>query len=480
MAIRLPLHKTKIVCTIGPSSRQRPVLRRMMRTGMNVARLNFSHGTLEQHRSDIQTIRSLSHELGAVVAVLADLPGPKIRIGKLTDGSITLVKGGKVVLTTKECLGTAKYIPVQYREFPRSVSKGGTIYLNDGFIQLKVVGVKGDDVSCRVVIGGQLLSHKGLNLPGARLTVDPVTERDLALVKFGLEEGVDAFSVSFAKDADDIRKVKAFAESLGKDIHVVAKIERSEAIEHIDAILQVADGIMIARGDLGVEIPIEQVPVVQKQLIFKANLAGKPVITATQMLESMTENIRPTRAEVTDVANAILDGTDALMLSEETAIGKYPVDAVGMMARIARVTERERSSLESGALVSESIRRSIARKGAMTEDVISLDVVEALRTLNVRYVLAPTVSGGTPRRISRYKGNAWILSFSPDEAIRNFLALSYGVYPFVQQAIDADEDILAFLRNKGLIRQGDKVLITRRLPNEKSGKINSLRIVTLR
>jgi pyruvate kinase len=229
-----------------------------------------------------------------------------------------------------------------------------------------------------------------------------------------------------------------------------------------------------------VEIPIEQVPVVQKQLIFKANLAGKPVITATQMLESMTENIRPTRAEVTDVANAILDGTDALMLSEETAIGKYPVDAVGMMARIARVTERERSSLESGALVSESIRRSIARKGAVTEDVISLDVVEALRTLNVRYVLAPTVSGGTPRRISRYKGNAWILSFSPDEAIRNFLALSYGVYPFVQQAIDADEDILVFLRNKGLIRQGDKVLITRRLPNEKSGKINSLRIVTLR
>lgn len=479
MTMRLPLHKTKIVGTIGPSCRTRTVLRRMIQSGLNVARLNFSHGDLDQHRRDIQTIRALARELNTTITIMADLPGPKIRIGRLQDGAITLKSGDTVVLTTHDTLGTSARIPVQFPDLPGSVTRGGIIYLNDGFVQLKVLQIDGQDVSCRVLIGGKLLSHKGLNLPGAHITVDPVTTHDLELVRFGLDAGVDAFCVSFSRDAGDIDKVKSFAAGLGKQVPVLAKIERREAIENIDTLLAAADGVMVARGDLGVEIPIEHVPLVQKRLIFKANLAGKPVITATQMLESMTGNIRPTRAEVTDVANAILDGTDAVMLSEETAIGAYPAQTVGMMARIARETERARGSLTVGRLVSEAVRNAVSRRGASTEDVLSLDAMEALMTLKIRCVLAPTVSGGTPRRIARYKADTWIIALTPDETTRNFLALSYGVYPCLFTAIEDDDEILSAIKQLGLISSGDKVLMARRLPMESVGKINSLKIVTL-
>lgn len=479
MAIRLPLHKTKIVGTIGPACRTRTILRRMLGTGLNVARLNFSHGDLDQHRRDIQTIRTLAQELDLPVAIMADLPGPKIRIGQLKDGAVILKNGDTVVLTTQDAPGTAARIPVQFPELPGSVTRGGIIFLNDGFVQLKVLQVVGTDVSCRVLIGGTLLSHKGLNLPGAHITVDPVTDHDLELVRFGLAAGVDAFCVSFAREAADIDKVRSFATGLGRQVPVLAKIERREAIANIDAILATADGIMVARGDLGVEIPIEQVPLVQKRLIFKANLAGKPVITATQMLESMTGNIRPTRAEVTDVANAILDGTDAVMLSEETAIGAYPAQAVAMMAKIARETERARGSLAAGKLVSEAVRSAVSCRGASTEDVLSLDAIEALKTLQIRCVLAPTVSGGTARRIARYKADAWVIALSPHESTCNFLSLSYGVHPCHYPAIEEDEKILADMRRQGLITSGNKVLITRHLPAQSVGKINSLKIVTL-
>jgi len=309
--LQLAGHKTKIVCTIGPASRTELVIKKLIKSGMNVARLNLSHGTLEHHREDIRRIRSLAAQLERAVTILIDLPGPKIRIGKLQNEPLELRRGDNVTLTAQDILGTTSRIPVNYPQLPQSVAKGSLIYLNDGLLQLRVHEVSGDEVRCKVIIGGPLLSHKGLNLPRARIWRDPITEKDLDLVDFGLKEEVDTFGTSFVEKADDIRKVKEFARKRGKSIYVVAKIERAEAARNIDEILDTADAIMIARGDLGVQIPIEEVPGVQKKLIHKANLLGRPVITATQMLESMTENIRPTRAEVTDVANAILDGTDA-------------------------------------------------------------------------------------------------------------------------------------------------------------------------
>jgi pyruvate kinase len=332
--------KTKLVCTIGPASRSDVMLEKLLLAGMNVARINFAHEKLERHADDIRRIRNASFKTKRPCQILADLPGPKIRVGDLKHEPVELVHGQEVWLTTQKIMGTVKRVPVNYAQLTQSVKKGSLVFLNDGFMQLQVLQVKGTEVKCRVLIGGPLLSHKGLNLPAAKLFVEPVTEQDLKFVEFGLGQGVDFFGVSFVERAADILKVRAFAHKMGKIIRTIAKIERSEAIRNIDSILKVTDGIMVARGDLGVEVPIEMVPVIQKRLIAKANWAGIPVITATQMLESMTHNIRPTRAEVTDVANAILDGTDGVMLSEETAIGEYPVETVDMMEKIAVSVEK--------------------------------------------------------------------------------------------------------------------------------------------
>jgi pyruvate kinase len=332
--MRLPAHKTKVVCTIGPASRSEAVLERLMLQGMNVARLNFAHGTLQGHKEDIRRIRAVASRLQRYCLIMADLPGPKIRIGKLLDEPLRLEKGDEIILTVKDLVGTPNKIPVEYKRLPESVTPGSLIFLNDGFIQLRVAKVSGEEVFCRTVNGGPLLSYKGLNLPGVKIFADAVSDTDLEFVAFALQEGVDALGVSFTEEANDILEVKEFAQKRGQSIYVVAKIERAEAINNFDAILSAADAIMIARGDLGVQIPLQDVPAVQKKLIHKANLLGRSVITATQMLLSMTENIRPTRAEVSDVANAILDGTDAVMLSEETAIGRYPVEAVEMITSV--------------------------------------------------------------------------------------------------------------------------------------------------
>ncbi|HVM32117.1 MAG TPA: pyruvate kinase [bacterium] len=332
--------KTKLVCTIGPASRSDAMLEKLLLAGMNVARLNFAHEKLEKHHSDIQAIRRASAKTKRPCQILADLPGPKIRVGQIKHEPVELLHGREIWLTSEKVVGTSKRVSVEYPHLAKSVKKGGLVFLNDGFMQLQVLQIKGTDVRCRVLIGGPLLSHKGLNLPSAKLLVDAVTDQDLKFVEFGLSEGVDFFGVSFVQKAADILKVRAFAHKRGKIIRTIAKIERSEAIRNIDSILKVTDGIMVARGDLGVEVPIETVPLIQKRLIAKANWAGIPVITATQMLESMTHNIRPTRAEVTDVANAILDGTDGVMLSEETAIGEYPVQTVDMMEKIAVAVEK--------------------------------------------------------------------------------------------------------------------------------------------
>jgi len=427
--MRLPAHKTKIVCTIGPASRSEAVLERLMLQGMNVARLNFAHGTLQGHREDIQRIRAVAARLQRHCMILADLPGPKIRIGRLLDEPFLLEKGDDVVLTVKDFAATPNQIPVEYKRLPESVTSGDLIFLNDGFIQLRVERVSGEDVFCRTVIGGPLLSHKGLSIPGAKIVADAVSEKDFEFLAFALQEPVDAFGVSFAETAEDILKVKRFAQAKGQSAYVVAKIERAEAIDNFDGILSAADAIMIARGDLGVQIPLQDVPAVQKKLIRKANLLGRPVITATQMLVSMTENIRPTRAEVSDVANAILDGTDAVMLSEETAIGRYPVEAVEMISKIAISAEREEKAVRALADLHAYFRAAAGSGNAAVEDVVTLNAVESADALNVRYILTHVQSRAAPCLISRFKPDCWILSHGGDEKTNNLLALSYGVHP---------------------------------------------------
>ncbi len=483
--MKLPPHKTKIVCTIGPASRSEEVMEKLIRAGMSVARLNFSHDTTEEHEKVIRTIRSAADRLNRIVPILIDLPGPKIRVGRIEPGPLLLKKGETVLLTTGDPGGAGRQspertirIPVDYERLPQSVSAGGSIYLNDGFIQLKVEKVSAGEVQCRVQMGGTLLSHKGLNLPKTRLFLDAVTDRDLEIIDFGLSAGIDIFCISFVTRSDDIVKVKEYARKKGKSVHVIAKIERLEAVKNIDEILDVADGIMVARGDLGVEAPIEEGPAIQKKLIYRANLLGRPVITATQMLESMTENVRPTRAEVTDVANAILDGTDAVMLSEETAIGEYPVEAVRIMARIASNIETQRGVVRfSGE--SQFLRRDMDRTKISVEDAISLNVIEAARVLKVKYILTPTHTGSTPRRISRFKPSCWVLAFCRDERTRDFLYLSYGTYPFLGHLAEGHEALTKFLKEETLAKKGDRIVLAEMVAPGQLGGIDRMGILTL-
>ncbi|MDN7025150.1 pyruvate kinase [Methanoculleus sp. FWC-SCC1] len=476
----LPDHKTKIVCTIGPSSESKPVLQKMMQSGMNVARLNLAHGDFDEHRRRIRTIRSVAEELKVPIAILLDLPGPKIRIGRLPREPIMLKPGDMVTLTTGASTDEPGVIPVDFEEFPSLVSENSTIYLADGFIQLRVQRMIPDGAVCIVVIGGLLSSHKGMNLLGASLAVETLTERDREGLAFGIAEGVDAFSVSFIRRAEDVRQAREYAESLAPCVRIIAKIERREAVENVDEILAEADGVMIARGDLGVQIPIEEVPVVQKRIIHQANISGRPVITATQMLESMTEHIRPTRAEVTDVANAILDGTDAVMLSGETAIGSFPVETVQMMAGIARTTEEQRRALAGGGTCEEYFRRGRGRAGMAVGDVVSLNVIEARDALRIQYIITPTRTGSTPRRISRFKPEGWILSFSRNFRTPQFLSFSYGVQPFFIQSEREDwhEEIMEFLKASDVIAPGDRVLFTEGVSPGEAGT-DSLTILTV-
>jgi len=338
-----PANKTKLVCTIGPASDSPEMLEKIILAGMNVARLNFSHGDFTSHRETIEKIRAASKATGRRVAIMADLPGPKMRIGEIADEPIELTSGDSFTLTTEEIVGDANRVSVSFPQLPRAVKSGDKLFLNDGYLELDVNQVDGNNVYCTVVVGGELRSRKGLNLPGIDLGISAFTDHDHDCLKFALENGVDAVGQSFVETGADIEAVRQAANRLGHDPFIIAKIERAGARTHLSDILQAADGIMIARGDLGVEIPIEQMAVAQKNLMRQANMMGKPVITATQMLESMTTNRRPTRAEATDVANAILDGTDCVMLSGESAMGRYPLEAVAMLAGIAAAIEPHRA-----------------------------------------------------------------------------------------------------------------------------------------
>ncbi len=341
--MNLPNHKTKIVCTIGPGCRSLVMMEAMIKAGMNVARLNFSHADFTEHNENILNLRKASLKLNRYVNIFIDLPGSKMRLGKLAK-PLTVTPGQRLILTNAKVSEGDARIPVDFHRFSQSAIKGNIVYINDGFIQLLIEKVSKLDVHCKVLVGGTMSSHKGINLPNAKLNLNAITPKDYECIAFGLSHGVKTYGISFVESAEDVRKVREFAKRKGSNVYLVAKIERREAINNIDAILKEADGIMIARGDLGVEIPIEEVPIVQKKLIAKANALGKPVITATQMLESMTQNVRPTRAEANDVTNAILDGTDAIMLSGETAVGKYPIETITVMCQIAAYTESQRDS----------------------------------------------------------------------------------------------------------------------------------------
>ena len=474
--MRLPSHKTKIIATIGPASNSKGMIEKLIKAGMNVARINFAHGSFEQHAKTIEMIRRISERLNTRVAILGDLPGLKIRVGKLKNDAVVLRRGQTVVLTTKEIEGDETTIPVECETFPKLVSKGEVIYLSDGYITLRVEDIHENEVTCRVVVGGTLFSRKGINIPKINFPLEAITEKDLEILEFALEHDIDAVGISFVGSAYDVMKVKRFAEKRGKRIFTIAKIERLDAIRNFDEILNAADGIMIARGDLGVEMPIEKLPIIQKKLISKANLVGKPVITATQMLMSMTTDKIPTRAEVTDVANAILDGTDTVMLSEETAIGKYPVEAVKMMARIAKTTEAYRESLGHTRML--EWREKTPKKGTI-KDAITRSIIEALGVLDIKYILTPTRTGETARLISRFKPKQWILAFASDEKVCNNLMFSYGVYPFCVEDTTNEKELIQLIKDLGIVKTNDTVLLTAGKPIEKTAGTNTIKIFTI-
>jgi pyruvate kinase len=420
-----PAHKTKIICTIGPASDSAEVLDKMIRAGMNVARLNFSHGDFASHGETIQKIRAASWAAKRRVAIMADLPGPKIRIGEFEQEPIQLNLDDPFTLTIENIIGNQGRVSVSFLPLTKAVKPKDKLFLNDGLVELEVIKVEGNDVHCKVLVGGILRSRKGLNLPGIDLGISAFTDRDHECLKFAMAHGVDAVSQSFVETAEDIRAVRKAAKYLGHDPFIIAKIERIGARNHIDEILETADGIMIARGDLGVEIPIEKMAVAQKLLMRKANLAGKPVITATQMLESMTHSRRPSRAEATDVANAILDGTDCVMLSGESAMGEYPVDATAMLGKIA-------AAIEPYCTVNPIKGKLISRReddDIHLEDLIALSVETTLERITPPTVIVPTRSGATARSITRFRLPVWITAFSRIEKTCQDLLFSYGVFP---------------------------------------------------
>jgi pyruvate kinase len=429
--MHLPSHKTKIVATIGPASDSPEVLREMMQAGLDVARLNFSHGDQAYHALLIERIREAAADTGRRVAIMGDLPGPKMRIGDLAEEPIELLRDDTVTLTTEEISGTARHLSVSFAGLPASVRTGDRLFINDGFILLKVIETSTTEVKCIVRVGGELRSRKGLNLPGIDLGICAFTDNDRAWLEFAALHRIDAVSQSFVAGAEDILAVRRAANALDYTPFIIAKIERASALEQLDDILAVSDGLMVARGDLGVEIPIEEIAVTQKRIMEKANRAGKPVITATQMLESMVTVRRPTRAEATDVANAILDGTDCVMLSAESAMGRYPVESVAMLAGIAAAVEPERPQRPFHALLGDA-----ARSGALRAvDLIAESVYHMIDRSAFRAVLVPTRSGDTARNVSRFRLPVWIIALSPNESTCQALAFSYGVVPV---AVDVD------------------------------------------
>jgi len=471
------MRRTKIVATVGPASHDRKVLERLAQAGVDVVRLNFSHGEPPEHLEVMNVVREISAAIGRPIALLQDLSGPKIRIGRLQGGRpVELRDGATLVITTDESIeGTAERISTTYRPLPGDVAPGDRILLDDGNLELRVVAASGPEVECQVVHGGLLKPHKGMNLPGVKLSTPALTEKDRRDLAFGVQNGVDYVALSFVRQAADVQECRALVRSLGGTQPVIAKIEKREAIEDLAAIIEATDGVMVARGDLGVELSTEEVPTLQKRIIEMANAAGKVVITATQMLESMVDNPRPTRAEASDVANAILDGTDGCMLSAETASGRYPVESVATMARIARYTEEhsgvyrapERVNIDSASVVARSLAR------------VASSVAEEL---GCKLIVAFTESGTTAHLLSTWRPRAPIAAITYNGDTYRRLALWWGVVPVRSEFVKTTDEMIvkgeALLKAQGLIAKGDTILMLAG-QSHTAGATNMLRVHTI-
>ncbi|MGC8784777.1 MAG: pyruvate kinase [Armatimonadota bacterium] len=468
---------TKIVCTIGPATESPDRLRALMEAGMDVARLNFSHGTHESHGRVIEHIRRLSKQLDKPIAILQDLCGPKNRLGVLPEEGVQIETGQKVRFVLAGEGTDAENIPLPSSTLFALVRPGERILIDDGSIEVTVTQRDLNTIHGEVRIGGVLRSHKGVNLPDTRLPVTSVTERDLDDLRFGIQQGVDWVAVSFVREPEDLQPVRYTIEAAGADVRVIAKIEKREAVENLGKILEAADGIMIARGDLGVEMPIDEVPLIQKEIIALCNRAGKPVITATQMLESMISAPHPTRAEATDVANSILDGTDAVMLSGETAVGQYPIEAVQVMHRIA---SRAEQALKEGVVVQPS--QPVAGSLSVTEAVAEA-VCHIAYDINACAIICATTSGSTARLVSKYRPKTPIVAFTPSKSTYRQLALSWGVRPRLIPQVYTMEEMLQTAVNTavdmGLAHEGDKVVITAGVPIGVPGNTNLIKVHTI-
>ncbi len=468
------MRKTKIICTLGPVSESEEKLRELMLAGMNVARFNFSHGTHEEHKVKYDRVVKVSNELGLPVATLLDTKGPEIRLKDIEGGRTELKPGQQFILTTDEILGSNEKVAITYRNLKNDISVGTTILIDDGLIEMVVEDINETDIICTVINGGPISDHKGVNVPGATLSMPYVSDVDRSDIMFGCDMGFDFLAASFVRCKEDILEVRKIIEDHGSHMKIIAKIENMQGIHNLDEILEVSDGIMVARGDMGVEIPMEEVPVVQKRMIKKAEALGKHVITATQMLESMIKNPRPTRAEATDIANAIYDGTTAIMLSGESAAGLYPVEAVKTMAKIAERTEQD-----------------IDYEGRMKrrKEIDNFDITTAIShatcttatDLKASAIITVTISGFTAGMIARYKPGCPIIACSVSPRVCRQLNLSWGVTPvWIARESTADdlfEEAVRAAEEAGYIKKGDKVVLTAGVPLGVSGNTNMIRVV---
>ncbi|MCR4284126.1 MAG: pyruvate kinase [Parcubacteria group bacterium] len=461
--------KTKIVATIGPVSENEETLLKMAKAGLNVARLNFSHGNYAEHLAKIKMVRKVSKALDKPMAILADLAGPKIRIGDFKDGKIFLKKGAKFTLTVDDIMGDESIVSINCKDITLKIKKGDFVMLEDGSKKLEVDKVSGNNVFSTVIVGGELKSKKGVNLPGVSVGISALTAKDKKDLEFALKHDVDFVALSFVKKGEDVKVLKKIIEKSGSSAGVIAKIETKEAVSKLDEIIDEAYGVMVARGDLGIEVPLEEVPLIQKMIIKKCNEKGKPVITATQVLESMIKNPRPTRAEVSDIANAVLDGTDAIMLSEETALGAYPVEAIETMASVCRHTEKSFPYEQVLKSISDGINLSVV-------DSISASVCRTAYRLDAKLIVVFTSSGSSARMISRWRPKQPVLALTHDEKVRNMMALSFGTFSKKIKNIKDHDAMIDVAKEEaaktGLVKKGDKIVISAGIPFGSSGTTN--------
>lgn len=471
----MTITKTKIVATIGPASSSREVLKNMILNGLDVARLNFSHGDYADHQAVVEHVRSINAELGTNTSLLADLQGPKLRVGEMQDGSVMLEAGKKIKISTVKQIGTADVIYTNYREFAQDVKAGETVLLDDGKLMLKVLQTnQKDEVECEIVQGGPLSSRKGLNLPNTKVSLPSLSEKDLQDLDFALSQNVDWVGLSFVRNASDVVALKEIIAKSNRHAKVVAKIEKPEAVEQLDEIIRVTDAVMVARGDLGVEIPLESVPLIQKRIVLKCVSSAKPVIVATQMMESMITNVTPTRAEVTDVANAVLDGADAVMLSGETSVGKYPVEAIRIMNNIIREAEKF-----DGLYYHEEMPTEVDEQRFMT-DSVCYSACRLASRVKATALVTMSFSGYTGYRISSWRPNANVFVFTSNKKIITQLNLVWGVRAFYyDKMVSTDQtiaDIRFFLKKNGLTNDGDFIIHLASMPIAEKGMTNMIKL----